>query len=101
EIGKNSFPKSGGSGGSTTIGGISVSSRQAATAALNAVLDVVAPKLGAAADSLEARGGQIQQADNAEKKIAWKDACALLGVDAVTKRGANNPNESEKLGMIS
>jgi len=42
ELGKNSYPMSGPSGGSTTIGGVSVSSRFAATEALNALLAVVA-----------------------------------------------------------
>jgi xanthine dehydrogenase YagR molybdenum-binding subunit len=101
EIGKNSYPVSGASGGSTTIGGVSVSSRKAATAALAALLDVVAPKLGVTADALEARGGEIRQTDRPENKISWKEACALLGVNAITKRGANNPGESEREGLIS
>ena len=101
EIGKNSLPKSGASGGSTTIGGISVSSRAAATDALNALLEQVAPKLDAAVDSLEARDGVIVAADDASKKISWKDACSLLGVMPLTKRGVNVPNDSEKAGLIS
>jgi len=101
QIGKNSYPNSGGSGGSTTIGGVSVSSRQAATAALTALLEVVAPKLGVAVESLEVSDGQIQQIDNSSRKIAWKDACSLLGVNSITKRGSNNPGESEQKGLIS
>src|SRR5205823_2311322 len=66
-IGKNEYPKSGGSGGSTTIGGISVSCRQAATAALNTLLETVSNRLGTQADSLEARDGEIRQTDNASK----------------------------------
>lgn len=100
-IGKNAYPNSGGSGGSTTIGGVSVSSRQAATAALAALFDVVAPRLGVTADALEASGGQIQQADKPANRVAWKDACALIGVNPITKRGTNNPGESEKAGLIS
>jgi xanthine dehydrogenase YagR molybdenum-binding subunit len=101
QIGKNSYPNSGGSGGSTTVGGVSVSSRQAATAALSALLEMVAPKLGVAADALEVDSGNIQQADKPTNKIAWKDACAMLGVNAITKRGSNNPGESQKAGLIS
>jgi len=100
-IGRNDYPQSGASGGSTTIGGISVSSRQAATAALNALFEGAAPKLGVAADALEARDGQIRQSDKPDNKISWKEACALLGVSAVTKRGANVPGESQKAGLIS
>jgi xanthine dehydrogenase YagR molybdenum-binding subunit len=101
QIGKNSYPNSGGSGGSTTIGGVSVSSRQAATAALAALFDVVAPKLGVQGDALEVNSGQIQQIDKPENKVSWKDACSLLGVNSITKRGINNPGESEKAGLIS
>lgn len=101
EIGKNSFPKSGASGGSTTIGGISVSSRHAATSALNALLEAVAPKLQVGADALEARDGQIIGTADADKKMSWKDACAALGVMPITKRGVNVPGESEKAGLIS
>ena len=100
QIGKNDYPPSGGSGGSTTVGGVSVSSRLAATAALNALCEAVAGKLGAAADNLEAVGGEIRQNDKPENKLAWKDACALLGVNAITKRGTNNPGESQKSHLI-
>jgi xanthine dehydrogenase YagR molybdenum-binding subunit len=101
EIGSNALPRSGGSGGSTTIGGISTSSRLAATAALNAVCEAVAQKLGTTADKLEAVGGSIQQVDKPTNKIAWKDACAALGVMPISKRGTNVPAESQKAGMIS
>src|SRR5947207_2889270 len=69
EIGKSDYPASGGSGGSTTVGGVSASSRLAATAALNALLEVVAPKLGAATDNLEAVAGEIRQSDKPENKL--------------------------------
>jgi len=101
QIGSNSLPPSGASGGSTTIGGISVSSRKAATEALNALLKAVAPRLKTDTDSLEARDGFIQQIDKPENKIAWKNACGLLGPSPITKRGANVPGESQKANLIS
>lgn len=101
EIGKSDYPPSGGSGGSTTVGGISPSSRIAATAALNALCEVVAPKLGVKPEELEASGGQIRQIDKPENKIAWKDACSQLGLNPITKRGVSNPGESANLGLIS
>ena len=101
DLGKNSYPNSGGSGGSTTIGGVSVSSRKAATEALSALFDVVAPKLGVAADALEVNDGFIQQADKPSNRVSWKQACGLLGVNSITKRGVNNSGESEKAGLIS
>jgi xanthine dehydrogenase YagR molybdenum-binding subunit len=101
QLGRNEFPKSGGSGGSTTIGGISVSSRRAATDALNEILAKVAPRLGAQPDALEAKNGVIRVAADPNKKIAWKDACAALGVAAVTKRGVNVPGDSAKANLTS
>jgi len=100
-IGKNDYPQSGPSGGSTTIGGISVSCRKAAVEALNALLEPAAKRLGVAADALEAADGVIRQADKPANKISWKDACALLGPSPLTKRGVNVPGESAKAGLIS
>jgi xanthine dehydrogenase YagR molybdenum-binding subunit len=100
-IGKNEYPQSGPSGGSTTIGGISVSCRKAATEALNALLESTAKRLGVAADALEAAEGTIRQTDKPSNKIAWRDACALLGPNPITKRGVNVPGESVKAGLIS
>jgi xanthine dehydrogenase YagR molybdenum-binding subunit len=100
-IGKNDYPPSGASGGSTTIGGISVSSRRAATDALNELLAKVAPRLGAEADALEAVGGVIRVSGNPNNRIAWKDACAMLGPTPITKRGVNVPGESAQAKLIS
>lgn len=100
-IGKNDYPNSGGSGGSTTVGGVSTSSRFASTDALNALLAVVASKLGTQADALEVSNGFIQQTEKPSNKISWKKACGLLGVNSITKRGVNNPGQSEQQGYIS
>jgi len=99
EIGSNDYPVSGASGGSTTIGGISVSSRMAATEALNALLEVAAPRLGAAADTIKARGGNLEGPGG--RRLAWKEACALLGPNPITKRGVHDPRVSVDAGMIS
>jgi len=101
EIVKNSYPRSGGSGGSTTIGGVSVSSRTAATAALNELFNTAATRLNTGADNLEARDGVIRQIDKPANRIAWKDACALLGPNSITQRGKNVPGESQKANLIS
>jgi xanthine dehydrogenase YagR molybdenum-binding subunit len=100
-IGRNDYPQSGASGGSTTIGGISVSCRRAATDALNTVLEAASKKLGVAADGLEAGDGAVRESAKPANKLAWKDACALLGTSPVTKRGTNVPGESTKAGLIS
>ncbi len=100
-IGRNDYPQSGASGGSTTIGGISVSSRKAATDALNALLELVGPRLQVPADQLEAHEGRIRKIRDASVSMAWKDACALLRTNPITRRGVNNPGESEREGLIS
>jgi len=91
EIGKNSLPISGGSGGSTTVGGVSSSSRDAGTNALNMLLTKVAPKLNVDAAKLEAWQGKIQEIGNPSNSMSWKDACALLGNMPISAEGAN-PN---------
>lgn len=101
EIGKNSLPKSGGSGGSTTIGGISTSSRLAATAALNALCETVASRLGTGAENMEAVGGAIRQVDKPANKIAWKDACRAMGPMPLTKRGTQTRNEGKAKGFTN
>jgi len=100
EIGKNSYPPSGGSGGSTTIGGVSVSSRAAATEALNKLCAAVAMRLNTQADNLEARDGSIRQIDKTENKVSWKDACAALGPNPIVARGKNVPAESRAAKLI-
>jgi xanthine dehydrogenase YagR molybdenum-binding subunit len=87
EIGRDAYPVSGASGGSTTIGGISSSSRDAATKALNALLEIVAPKLGVPVDQLEAADGAIRVIGDTSKSMAWADACKELGVDPITRQG--------------
>src|SRR5262245_58226622 len=99
-IGRNAYPQSGASGGSTTIGGVSTSSRMAATQALNEVFAKVAGRLAVEADALVARNGAIQVGDNPAKKLSWKEACAALGASPVTKRGVCVPGDAEKAGLI-
>ena len=86
-IGDNKYPPAGASGGSTTVSGVSTSTRRAATEALNTLLAKVAPSVGAAADQLEAWDGKIQVKGDAAKSISWKQACAKLGTSSITGIG--------------
>lgn len=79
KLGENTYPASGNSGGSSTIGGISPSSRRACTAALNQLFDKVAPSLGVAANQLEAVDGVVRVIGNPSKSLSWKDAAAKIG----------------------
>ena len=101
KIGDNSFPNSGGSGGSTTIGGVSTSTRKSTVNALDKLFQVVAPLLNTTPDQLEAKDGRIQVKGNPEKSMTWDMACRKLGTNPISEMGENNPRESMKEGMIS
>ncbi len=86
-IGSSTYPASGPSGGSTTVGGVAESNRRASQDALAKIFDLVAPKLGVQPGELEAKGGRIGVKGKADKSLAWKDACALLGMNPLEVRG--------------
>src|SRR5579875_630909 len=90
-LGDNRYPPAGASGGSTTVSGVSTSTRMAATNALNELLAKVAPSLGTTPDKLEAWDGKIQVIGNPSKSISWKQACAKLGASPITGMGRTNP----------
>ncbi len=99
KIGDNRYPRSGASGGSTTVGGVSSSTRKASVNALEKLFEKVAPALGAPADQLEAADGKIQVKGNPAKSIAWKAACQKLGTTKITAEGENIPKEAPKEGL--
>lgn len=88
-IGDNQYPVSGGSGGSTTIGGISSSTRRAAQDALEQLFEKVAPSLNAKPEDLEAVGGSIRVKSAPTRAVTWAQACAKLGGMPMTVRGKN------------
>ncbi len=88
-IGDNRYPVSGGSGGSTTIGGVSASTRRGAQDALEQLFAKVAPALNAKPEELEAVGGRIRVAGNTGQSLSWKEACAKMGAMPITVRGQN------------
>jgi xanthine dehydrogenase YagR molybdenum-binding subunit len=89
KIGDSKYPASGASGGSTTVGGVSASTRRGATDALDQLFAAVAPSLGVQPDQLEAVDGKVQAKGDASKSLAWKQACAKLGVKAIQVTGKN------------
>jgi xanthine dehydrogenase YagR molybdenum-binding subunit len=96
-IGDNSFPVSGPSGGSTTIGGVSSSTRKASMNALYKLMEAIAPSLNAPVDQLEAIDGRIRVKGNPDKTMSWKQACQKLGVNSITEMGENDPKRTEGL----
>lgn len=99
-IGDNRYPVSGGSGGSTTVGGISASTRRASVDALNVLLEKVAPMMNTTPDKLEAVGGKIQEIGKPANAMTWKQACAKLGTQPLTTRGKNPGKETLTTGGV-
>jgi len=89
KLGDNEYPPDGGSGGSTTIGGVSAFTRRAALDALDELYAKVAPVLDAKAEELEAWDGSIRVKGSPNRRLSWKDACSKLGVTPITTRGKN------------
>jgi len=98
-IGDNQYPPAGGSGGSTTIGGVSSAARRAALDALDQMFARVAPLLNAAPEQLEAWEGRIRVKGDPSRSIAWEQACARLNGMPLTVRGENpGPGELTTAG---
>ena len=92
KIGDNKYPVSGASGGSTTVGGVSSSTRKATLNALEKLFEKVAPSLNAQPDQLEAVDGRIQVKGDPSRNLTWKAACQKLGVSSITEMGAHSQN---------
>jgi xanthine dehydrogenase YagR molybdenum-binding subunit len=90
KIGDNKYPMSEASGGSTTVGGVSASTRKSTMNALAKLYAVAAPALGAQPDQLEAVGGKIQVKGDPTKSLSWKAACQKLGTNSIVEMGLNN-----------
>lgn len=99
KIGDTNFPNSGTSGGSTTVGGVSSSTRKGTVNALQKLFEEVAESLGSTADQLEARDGKIQVKGNPAKSLTWKAACQKLGVKSITETGVNDPRQAAREGL--
>lgn len=91
KIGDSTLPASGASGGSTTVGGVSSSTRKSAVNALEKLFAAVAPAMGAQPDQLEALDGRIQVKGDPSKSLTWKAACQKLGVQTISEMGENDP----------
>lgn len=89
--GSSVYPRSGPSGGSTTIGGVTGPNRRAAIAALGKLFDVVAEKHKVKGESLKAKDGKIWS--DGKEVCSWKDACALLGMMGIETQGEGPKND--------
>jgi xanthine dehydrogenase YagR molybdenum-binding subunit len=98
KMGDSSYPPSGPSGGSTTVGGVSSSTRRAAVNALDKLKEKVAGDLGASsADEVEAKGGYLQLKSNPKKRMAWTAACRKLSTETISEMGKQPDPDGGKL----
>lgn len=100
-IGTSRYPQCGGSGGSTTVGGMSGPTQRAALAALWQIFDKVAERHNVDADSLSASGGKILSGSN--EVCTWRDACSLLGRMGLETQGTGPADDgltSQQVGGV-
>jgi xanthine dehydrogenase YagR molybdenum-binding subunit len=102
-IGDTDFPAGPPSYGSMTTASITPPARNAAYRALQALLEVAAPALHAAPDTLVAKGGRVATADGAHS-MSFRDAAARLRTDrisAVATRSDDYGGFGRKMGDMA
>jgi xanthine dehydrogenase YagR molybdenum-binding subunit len=99
-IGDTTYPASAGSGGSSTPGGVSASTRRAAIDARDALFTKVAPVLNAQPGELESLNGTVRVKADPRRSLNWKEACSKLGAMPLTVRG-KNPDRSAPPDLTS
>jgi xanthine dehydrogenase YagR molybdenum-binding subunit len=99
KIGDNSYPNSGGSGGSTTSGGITTSTRKSSMNALQKLFEIAAQSLNVPAEQLEAVDGRIRMRGNPDKGMSFQQACQKLGVNSISEMGENDPRKAPQEGL--
>ena len=98
-IGTSELPPDGGSGGSTTVGAVSTTTRKSSMNALAKLYEVVAPSLGAQPDQLEAVDGHIRVKGSPNKSLTWQAACRKLGTTQIAEMGENVPRQAQAEGL--
>ena len=89
-IGTNDLPPDAASGGSSTIGGVTVSTRRSSVNALAKLFEAAAPALGAQPADLEAVDGHIRVKGSPNKSITWEAACRKIGPGKISEMGNFN-----------
>ena len=89
-IGSSDLPPDSASGGSTTVGGVSSSTRKSSINALVKLFEAAAPALGAQPEDLEAVDSRIRVKGNPNKSLTWQAACRKLGTTKISEMGENN-----------
>jgi xanthine dehydrogenase YagR molybdenum-binding subunit len=89
-IGTNDLPPDAASGGSSTVGGVTVSTRRSAVNAVNKLFEAAAPSLGSQPEDLEAVDGHIRVKGSPNKFITWEAACKKIGPGKISEMGQFN-----------
>jgi len=96
-LGESPYGLSTGSGGSTTCPSQAPATLKAVTAARDAFLEKIAPKLPAKVEDLTLEGGKVVDKKN-NKTWEWKQACARLGMEQIKADGKWTFGESIQEG---
>jgi len=98
-MGTSDLPPDGGSGGSSTVGAVSSSTRKASMNALAKLYETVAPGLGAQPEELEAVDSHVRVKGNPNKSTPWRDACRKLGTTQIAEMGENVRRNAQAEGL--
>jgi len=98
-IGTSELPPDNASGGSTTVGGVSTSTRKSSMNALWKLFEAVGPGLGAQPEELEAVDGHIRVKGSPNKSMSWQAACRKIGPNPISEMGENVPNQAAREGL--
>ena len=93
-IGDSRYPVSGGSGGSTTIGGVTSSTRRAAVDATKSTLRQGGSSVEGEAGGTGGGERDVRVKGDPSRSLSWKEACSKIGAMPMTVRG-KNPDKSK------
>lgn len=96
-IGDSTYPPDGPSGGSTTVGGVSGSTRRGAVNARDKFFAAIAPSLGSKPEDLECVDGHVRVKGNSAKSLTWKQACGRLQGKTIEEMGEQARNSECQL----
>jgi len=100
-IGDSTQPRDGASGGSTTVGGVSTSTRKSTMNALVKLFEAVAPALSVQPEQLEAVDGHIRLKGTPAKNLTWAAACRKLGTAPISEMGTFNGRAADGANLLT
>lgn len=86
-IGDSEYPRSGGSGGSTTAPSVAPAIKNTTEKAKMELTDLAARHFGVNATDIEWHQSTVQVKNNPTKTLAWKELCSLLDLDLLEVQG--------------